>query len=169
MQNKTKFSVAILFSSIALIGGLKVKEGYTSYPVIPTKGDVPTYGHGTTVRPDGTKVKMTDKPINRETADYYLRHHVSQVEKQFRTSIPGVKLSQSEFDLYVDFLYQYGITTWNKSSVRSNLQKGNYVQACNSLLKYKYVAGRDCSIRSNNCYGVWTRQVERHAKCMGAQ
>ncbi|MEX7491764.1 lysozyme, partial [Acinetobacter baumannii] len=22
---------------------------------------------------------------------------------------------------------------------------------------------------SNGCYGVWTRQVERHAKCIGAQ
>ncbi|MFH4410146.1 lysozyme, partial [Acinetobacter baumannii] len=21
----------------------------------------------------------------------------------------------------------------------------------------------------NGCYGVWTRQVERHAKCIGAQ
>ncbi|MEG2432431.1 MAG: lysozyme, partial [Acinetobacter sp.] len=36
-----------------------------------------------------------------------------------------------------------------------------------SLLKWKYVAKRDCSIRSNNCYGVWTRQVERYNKCMG--
>ncbi|EJD6061522.1 lysozyme, partial [Acinetobacter baumannii] len=25
------------------------------------------------------------------------------------------------------------------------------------------------SIRSNGCYGVWTRQLERHAKCIGAQ
>ncbi|PRO14514.1 lysozyme, partial [Acinetobacter baumannii] len=26
-----------------------------------------------------------------------------------------------------------------------------------------------CSIRKNGCYGVWTRQLERHAKCIGAQ
>ncbi|MCG6600791.1 lysozyme, partial [Acinetobacter baumannii] len=32
-----------------------------------------------------------------------------------------------------------------------------------------YVAKRDCSIRKNGCYGVWTRQLERHAKCIGAQ
>ncbi|EJD6058814.1 lysozyme, partial [Acinetobacter baumannii] len=25
------------------------------------------------------------------------------------------------------------------------------------------------SIRKNGCYGVWTRQLERHAKCIGAQ
>ncbi len=44
-----------------------------------------------------------------------------------------------------------------------NLKVGKYKAACDSLLKWKYVAKRDCSIRKNNCYGVWTRQVERHS------
>lgn len=33
-------------------------------------------------------------------------------------------------------------------------------------LKWKYVAGRDCSVRSNGCYGVWKRQQDRHSKCV---
>jgi GH24 family phage-related lysozyme (muramidase) len=71
--------------------------------------------------------------------------------------------------VYLDWTYQYGMGAWNKSSIKANLVKGNYVQACKSLLKYKFVAGRDCSVRSNNCYGVYLRQVERYDKCMGAQ
>ncbi|MBQ0450653.1 lysozyme, partial [Acinetobacter baumannii] len=67
------------------------------------------------------------------------------------------------------FSYQYGVPTFAKSSMLKHLKAGQYKAACDSLLKYKYVAKRDCSIRSNGCYGVWTRQLERHAKCIGAQ
>lgn len=165
MKNR-KLAVTILFASVALITGIKIDEGYTPSPIIPTKGDVPTVGHGTTVYPNGTLVKLTDKPITREKADYYLRDHVSKVERQLKQSIPNVRLSQTEYDVYLDFVYQYGIGTFQHSSIRSNLIKGNYIQACNSLLKYRYTAGRDCSIRSNNCYGVYVRQKNRYEKCM---
>ncbi|MEB5477260.1 glycoside hydrolase family protein [Acinetobacter pollinis] len=165
MKNK-KLAVTVLFASVALITGIKMDEGYTPRPIIPTKGDVPTVGHGTTVYPNGTSVKLTDKPITREKADYYLRDHVSKVEKQLKQSIPSVRLSKAEYDVYLDFVYQYGIGTFQRSSIRSNLIKGNYIQACKSLLKYRYTAGRDCSVRSNNCYGVYIRQNNRYQKCM---
>ena len=167
MSNKNKIAVGLLTASLGFIGGIKLNEGYTSKPIVPTKGDVPTIGHGTTVYPDGTKVKMTDKPITRQTAEYYLRDHVSKTEQQFKTVLPNVKLSQTEYDVYLDFVYQYGIGAFNKSSMRTNLLNGQYAQACRSLLEYRFVAKRDCSIRSNNCYGVYTRQLERYKKCIG--
>lgn len=168
MSNKVKYSLSALGATTALILSIAGYEGYTSRPVIPVPGDVPTIGHGTTSYPNGVKVKMTDKPIDRKTAEHYLRNHVSKTEMQFKKSLSGVKLAQTEYDVYVDFVYQYGMATWNKSSIRSNLLKGNYKQACASLLKYKYVAKRDCSVRSSNCFGVWTRQVARYEKCMEA-
>ncbi|WP_269914779.1 glycoside hydrolase family protein [Acinetobacter sp. HY1485] len=167
MSNKNKIVVGLLTASLGLIGGIKLNEGFTSKPIVPTKGDVPTIGHGTTVYPNGTKVEMTDKPITRQTAEYYLRHHVNKTERELKNSIPQVGLSQTEYDVYLDFVYQYGIGAFNKSSMRTNLLQGQYAQACRSLLQYRYVAKRDCSIRSNNCYGVYTRQVERYKKCIG--
>ncbi|SDB87079.1 glycoside hydrolase family protein [Acinetobacter boissieri] len=167
MNTRDRVIATLLGVSSLMIAGIKIDEGYTSIPTIPTKGDVPTLGHGTTIYPNGMPVKMTDKPITREKADYYLRHHVSKIEKQFKQSIPNVELSQAEYDVYIDFVYQFGIGTFNKSSIRSSLIKGNYVQACKSLLKYRFTAGRDCSIRSNNCYGVYTRQLKRYDKCIG--
>ncbi|MGB8482770.1 MAG: glycoside hydrolase family protein, partial [Acinetobacter bohemicus] len=95
--------------------------------------------------------------------------HIEKNAPAFNKSLQNVKVSQAEYDLYNDFVYQYGIAAWNGSSMLRNLKAGKYKQACDSLLKWKYVAKRDCSVRSNNCYGVWTRQVERHQKCMGAQ
>ncbi|CAM0699245.1 lysozyme [Acinetobacter baumannii] len=169
MSNKTKYIAAVLAASAAFFVGVKNDEGFTSKPVIPVKGDRPTQGHGSTFKPDGSPVKMTDPPITRATADKWLRNDVAKREVAFKDSLKGVKLSQTEYDLYLDFTYQYGIGAWSSSSMLKNLKVGKYKAACESLLKWKYVAKRDCSIRSNGCYGVWTRQLERHAKCMGAQ
>ncbi|WP_033855142.1 glycoside hydrolase family protein [Acinetobacter sp. 25977_7] len=169
MSNKTKYIAAVLAASAAFFVGVKVDEGYTSKPVIPVKGDRPTQGHGSTFKLDGSPVKITDPPITRATADKWLRNDVAKREVAFKDSLKGVKLSQTEYDLYLDFTYQYGIGAWSSSSMLKNLKVGKYKAACDSLLKYKYVAKRDCSIRKNGCYGVWTRQVERHAKCIGAQ
>ncbi|MCQ9990572.1 lysozyme [Acinetobacter baumannii] len=169
MSNKTKYIAAVLAASAAFFVGVKNDEGFTSKPVIPVKGDRPTQGHGSTFKPDGSPVKMTDPPITRATADKWLRNDVAKREVAFKDSLKSVKLSQTEYDLYLDFTYQYGIGAWSSSSMLKNLKVGKYKAACDSLLKYKYVAKRDCSIRSNGCYGVWTRQLERHAKCIGAQ
>ncbi|NNP68977.1 glycoside hydrolase family protein [Acinetobacter sp. Ac_5812] len=169
MQNKTKIAAVLLAASAAFFSTVKLDEGFTAKPIIPVKGDRPTQGHGATFKPDGTAVKMSDTAITRATADKWLRHDVSKREIPFKNALKGVKLSQTEYDVYLDFSYQYGTTAFANSSMLRNLKAGNYKAACDSLLKYKYVAKRDCSIRSNRCYGVWTRQLERHKKCMEAQ
>lgn len=101
------------------------------------------------------------------------RNLQTQAEKQFAASLPGVKLHQEEFDLYIDFVGQFGIGTWRGSSVRRNLLAGDYRAACDDLLKYRFQADRDCSLPKNwglkGCKGVWTRQLERHQKCVDAQ
>ena len=176
-MSKAKYYVAVL---TALTGGFfiygpsekqvqatAIKEGFTPRPVIPVPGDVPTIGHGTTVYANGVRVKMTDPPISRKQAHEYLKEHMNKDAVRFNKSLQGVKLSQAEYDLYFDFTYQFGTGAWVGSSMLRNLKAGQYVKACDSLLKWKYVAKRDCSVRKNNCYGVWTRQLERHAKCMG--
>ncbi|MDC5399611.1 glycoside hydrolase family protein [Acinetobacter baumannii] len=168
MSNKTKYVAAFLAASAAFFVGVKNDEGFTSKPVVPVKGDRPTQGHGSTFKPDGSPVKITDPPITRATADKWLRNDVAKREVAFKDSLKGVKLSQTEYDLYLDFTYQYGIGAWSGSSMLKNLKIGKYKAACESLLKWKYVAKRDCSIRSNGCYGVWVRQVDRYQECMGA-
>ncbi|WP_151838121.1 MULTISPECIES: lysozyme [unclassified Acinetobacter] len=167
MSNKTKFLVVGLAASAAFFTSLIEYEGFKPKPYVPTKGDVPTIGIGSTQYEDGTRVKMTDKPITQARAVQIAKAHISKDEAVFRKSLTGVKLSQVEYDLYLDFMYQFGQSAWSGSSMRKQLIQNKHRQACDSLLKWKYVAKRDCSIRANNCYGVWTRQVERHKKCVG--
>lgn len=166
---RQRIAVALLVTSLAGVATWKQNEGYTDHAVIPTKGDVPTIGHGSTRYEDGTPVRIGDT-ITPQRADVLARNLISQDEKLFAASLPGVKLHQDEFDLYMDFIGQYGIGTWRKGSPRKSLMAGNYVQACHDLLKYRFAAGFDCSTPGNKrCPGVWTRQLQRHAKCMEAQ
>ena len=168
MQNKAKFWAAGLAASAAFFVGLEKYEGFSAKPY-KDSGGVVTQGIGSTVKPNGQPIKMSDPLITRKTAQEWAKTHVAKDEVTFRKSLQGVKLSQVEYDIYLDFTYNFGQRNWNNSSMLRNLKQGRYVQACQSLLKWKYVAKRDCSVRSNNCYGVWTRQLERHQKCMGAQ
>lgn len=142
-------------------------------PHIPTKGDVPTIGHGSTRYEDGTRVTLSDPPITRERALHLARNLMSSDERMFRDSLPGVLLHQEEYDLYLDFVGNFGIGNWRSSSMRRHLLAGRYRQACDALLMWRRQAGRDCSKPENwgpgGCKGVWTRQLKRHAQCVAAQ
>lgn len=168
MKN-TRILVASLSLSAAALVGLVVHEGYTDSAVIPTKGDVPTVGYGSTVHEDGSRVKLGDRtdPVN---ALKKAQAHISKDEQRFRDSLPGAHLTQGEYDTYMDWVYQYGPAAWEKSSMRREILAGNYVAACDALLRYRFVAGFDCSTPGNRrCMGVWTRQQQRHKQCLEAQ
>ncbi|MDH0639083.1 glycoside hydrolase family protein [Pseudomonas sp. GD03860] len=169
MSARQRVAVTLLTMSAAGFAAWQAHEGFTDVAVIPTKGDVPTIGHGSTRWEDGTRVRMGDT-ITRQRAEVLARNLNSQAEREFAASLPGVKLHQEEFDLYMDFVGQYGIGTWRASSMRRDLLASNYPQACHDLLKYRFAAGFDCSTPGNRrCAGVWARQLERHAKCIEAQ
>lgn len=165
----TRLVVASLSLSAAALVGIVAHEGYTDKAVIPTVNDRPTVGFGSTFHENGQAVKMgeTTTPVR---ALIKAQAHISKEEERFRASLPGVKLHQAEYDLYMDWVYQFGTGNWIKSSMRRHLLAGNYRAACDSLLLYKFSGGYDCSTPGNKrCAGVWTRQLERHAACLAAQ
>ncbi|KVE35253.1 glycoside hydrolase family protein [Burkholderia sp. TSV86] len=167
---RNRILVAALTVSAAAFGAWQVREGYTDRAVIPVKGDVPTIGHGSTHYEDGSPVKMGDT-ITRARATELARNLMSKDEVAFRASLPAdARLHQAEYDVYLDFVGQYGIGNWRQSSMRRDLIAGKYAQACADLLKYRFVAGYDCSTPGNRrCPGVWARQQARYEQCMEAQ
>lgn len=177
--------VGAMVLSVAAFAVWMASEGFTPKPVIPTKGDVPTIGHGSTRYEDGTPVRMGDAAITRKRAADLARNLHSEEERRFKATLPGVQLTQGEYDAYVDFTGQYGIGNWSKSQMRRRLLQTTQVRtpaaaavhyhaACNALLNYRFAAGYDCSTLVNGkpnrrCWGVWTRQRDRHAQCMAQQ
>jgi GH24 family phage-related lysozyme (muramidase) len=149
--------------------GIALHEDYVGSAMIPTKNDRPTVGFGSTFHEDGSPVKLGDTTTPTR-ALVKAAAHISMEEAKFRASLPDVKLHQAEYDLYMDWVYQYGTGAWAKSSMRRHLLAGDYTAACKSLLLYKFSGGYDCSTPGNKvCSGVWTRQIERHKQCMEAQ
>ena len=172
-QDLLRVSVAALTLSAAGFATWQASEGFTATAVIPTRGDVPTIGHGSTRYEDGTPVRLSDAPITRERAQQLARNLHSEEEARFKASLPGVSLYPGEYDLYLDFVGQYGIGNWRTSSMRRHLLAGEYVRACQALPAWRFQNGRDCRLPQNwgpkGCKGVWTRQQKRHADCMAMQ
>ena len=96
--------------------------------------------------------------------------HISKDELKLKRCVIG-EISQAEYDILIDFAYWRGSGGACRSDVVANINKGNYVAACESYLNLdsRKAAGRDCKILSNNCRGVWLRAQERHRKCMESQ
>ncbi|MFA5899406.1 MAG: hypothetical protein WC829_09880 [Hyphomicrobium sp.] len=166
-------AIAGLTLSAAALVGIVLEEHYTDKAIIPTKGDRWTLGHGSTFHEDGTPVKEGDTttPVR---ALVKMQAHITKEEKSFVASMPDAYLHPGEFDLYMKWTYQFGTGNWWNSSMRRNILAGSYTAACDSLLAYKYSAGYDCSTLINGkpnkrCYGVWTRQLERHKQCLALQ
>lgn len=168
-----RVAVGLLTLSAAAFATWQASEGFTDHAVIPTRGDVPTIGHGSTHYEDGSKVRLGDT-ITRERAAELAKNLHRQDEKAFAVTLPEVKLTQGEFDVYLDFVGQFGAGTWRASSMRRDLIAGRYAKACEDLLRYRYSAGYDCSTEidgrpNRRCWGVWVRQKKRHADCLAAQ
>lgn len=157
--------IALSLSAAGLIG-IALSEGYTDKAIIPTKGDVPTLGFGTTTRPDGSPVRMGDR-TNPVDALQRKQRDLVKFEGALKNCVK-VPLHQYEYDAYVDFSYNIGSAGFCGSTVVRRLNQQNYAGACNAILMWKRVGKQDCSIPGNKiCYGLWERRLATHSQCMG--
>lgn len=156
-----RIRIAALALSAAGLIGLVSYEGYTDKAVVPIPGDVPTIGFGTT-----GGVKMGDKttPVKalaRALAD------VQKFEGALKRCVK-VPLHQHEYDAYLSLAYNIGPGAFCSSTLVKLLNAGDYTGACEQILRWKRAAGKDCSVRANGCYGLFTRRQSEYTLCMGA-
>jgi len=171
MKLQRKAIAGLALSASALVA-LVAHEGYTDHAAIPTRGDVPTLGYGSTTHLDGSPVKMGDtttpvKALQRTLA------YVQKQDVQMRGCITA-PLHQGEYDVMSNFGYQYGIRRLCESSMVRLANAGDYAGSCAAYKQYRFAAGYDCSTTINGkpnkrCWGVWTRQLERYNQCMSYQ
>lgn len=164
-KNKTRIAVAALSLSAMGFLGIAQHEGYTERAVVPVPGDRWTVGIGSTFRDDGTPVQPGDT-ITPPQAIKRSLSHIQKDETALKQCVTA-PLTQYEYDTLTDFAYNYGSQAACKSSMVRLANAGRYEDACYAYARYKFVAGRDCSIRSNGCYGVHLRSQERVKSCLG--
>jgi GH24 family phage-related lysozyme (muramidase) len=158
-------TIAALSLSAAGFAGIVLSEYYTGTAVIPVKNDPPTIGFGSTFREDGSPVQLGDTITPPQAVKRSLSH-IEKDEKGLKQCVTA-PLSQIEYDVLVDFAYQYGVRATCNSTMVREANAENYAAACDGYLLYKRSGGFDCSIPGNKvCAGVWKRNVERREKCL---
>lgn len=67
-----------------------------------------------------------------------------------------------------DMSYNVGLSQFGRSGMLRNLNAGNATGACNYILKYKFVAGRNCFLPENKsfCGGIKIRREKAQNMCM---
>ena len=145
-------AVAGLALSAAAFVSLIVSEGYTDNAIIPVKGDVPTYGFGTT---DGVKMGDKTDPVSAVKLAY---RDVTKFEGAVKDCVK-VPLSQNEYDAWVKFTYNIGSSAFCRSTAVRLLNAGQYRQACDQMLRWVYVKG-------NKVQGLVNRRQKEHALCI---
>lgn len=185
-EAKVKVLAAALTASLGFAAYKAKWEGEKLKPYYDS-GRVATIGIGTTKYPpwymQGKKVSITDPRITVKQSREFAAWHSQQDAEFLRKSLPNVYLTQEEFDVYLDFTYQYGRAAWQGSSMRKHLlnstirtndgaKREDYLRACNALLNWHKVRIRgkltDCRPRNSGCYGVWVRQLDRQHRCTEA-
>lgn len=87
---------------------------------------------------------------------------------QIEASTPGyASMSDGVKSATLDFAYNVGMGNYNGSTYRRRIIAGDVPGACDELLKWRFVAGKDCAVAENNCRGVWTRRNAERTMCRG--
>ena len=144
-------AVAALALSATGLVSLLQSEGYTSRAVIPTKGDVPTIGFGTTA---GVKMGDTITPqaaVSRALSD------VSKFEGALKRCVK-VPLTQGEYDAYLSLSYNIGSGAFCGSTLVRKLNASDYAGACEQVLVWDKAGGR-------RVQGLTARRHREYAQC----
>lgn len=115
-------------------------EGFRAKPYRDSVGK-PTIGWGTTYYPDGTPVRMSDKPVTRSEAASIKQAVLNQdfspaVNMMFADEIESGAITQNMFDALISLVYNIGVMGLKASSIYRNIKAGRYDAAADSFLLY---------------------------------
>jgi len=99
-----------------------------------------TIGIGTTVYPNGVKVKQGDT-CTLEQAKSYFKHDLAKFEKTVNESVT-VPLSQNQFDALLSLTYNIGSGAFKGSTLLKRLNKGDCQGAADQFLVWNKAKGK---------------------------
>lgn len=100
---------------------IKFFEGFYSNSYLCPAG-VWTIGYGTTIYPNGKRVKKGDKAITRDQAVEYLKHDLLGAERDV-DGLTVDSINQNQFDSLVSFVYNCGKGNFASSTLLKKVNK----------------------------------------------
>jgi lysozyme len=120
---------------------IKKHEGFRNKPYLCPAG-IPTIGYGNTYYPDGSKVKMTDKPLSKDIAYVLLRLVVEDFEQCVNKYVKS-DINQNQFDALVSFAYNLGCGNLKKSTLLKKVNANPCdITISNEFAKWDKAGGR---------------------------
>lgn len=144
----------LALAGAALVAGTASYEGlslvdYTDR--LPAK-PVPTacYGHTATAKVGKHRTKVE--------CDALLAYDLTNVYGPAVLNMVNVPITQGQYNALTDFAYNLGIANLRKSTLLRKVNAGDHAGAAREFGKWVYVGGKDCRVRTNNCYGIIGRR-----------
>lgn len=160
----SRVSARVLVGALALspagLSLIKKEEGTVPRAYLDSIG-VPTICTGHT----GPEVRL-GLVYTLAECDRLLSQDTGSAQAAVRRSIK-VPLYQYEFDALVSFCFNVGNYACSSSTMFKIINQQRYAEAANEFLRWRFAGGRDCKVRSNNCYGVYARRYAEQALFRG--
>ena len=152
MFERTK-TTALTFTAVGLVT-LALNESYTPVAQAPVKGDVATYGFGST----GPDVHNGDTITPPKALERVLKD--VQKDQSALNACVHVPLAQNEYDAYIDLEYNIGQKAFCTSTLVRKLNEGDYSGACREILKWDQFKGKPLA-------GLTKRRQQEYHTCIG--
>ncbi|MDR2261563.1 MAG: glycoside hydrolase family protein [Azoarcus sp.] len=130
--SKTRAAIAALAVSATGFAAYLGYEGWSGTATPPVKGDVPTYGFGSTRGADGKPLRGGETISPPQAVRLALRD-LQAAEGGLRKCLDGVELFQHEYDAYASLALNVGHAAVCASSIPAKLRAGEYTAACRTI------------------------------------
>jgi len=124
-----------------LIQMLKHHEGVRSKPYRCPAG-LWTVGVGHLIGDGKSLPESWNRTFTQEEIDGILKRDLNRFERGILKMLPNVRLRQCEFDALVSFSFNLGLGTFQRSTLRQALLRGDKETAMESLMKYCRAGGK---------------------------
>ena len=120
---------------------LKHHEGVRSKPYRCPAG-LWTVGVGHLIGDGKSLPESWNRTFTQEEIDGILKRDLNRFERGILKMLPNVRLRQCEFDCLVSFAFNLGLGTFQRSTLRQALLRGDKEAAMESLMKYCRAGGK---------------------------
>jgi lysozyme len=90
-----------------------------------------------------------------------LSHAAAVIDRKVTVPMPATRRAA-----LIDLVYNVGEGNFSRSTLLKKLNNGDVIGACEQIMRWMYVAGKDCRIRANKCFGIVRRREEQRNMCL---
>lgn len=156
---KARIAFGAITVAASTLVGIAISEGWDSTAKPPVKGDVPTYGFGTTRHADGSPVKAGETITPQKALGELLRE-VQAMDGELGRCIGDVPMYPHEKSAYVSLAYNIGTGAFCGSTLVRKLKAGDYSGACAEIKRWDKFKGHPLR-------GLTVRREREYRECMG--